>query len=89
MNNNEALVLVTIDADGSHKPYIFRCPKYNLHVEDKVIVETCKGEVNGKVVCVLNYVTDEAINFINTLNTGRPIKKVLKLVKELGIEYDE
>lgn len=26
--------------------------------------------------------------FINTLNTGRPIKKVLKLVKELEIEYE-
>lgn len=85
----ESLVLVTLDADGSHKPYIFRCPKYNLHVEDKVIVETCKGEVNGKVVGVLDYVTDEALNFINTLNTGRPIKKVLKLVKELEIEYNE
>jgi hypothetical protein len=85
----ESLVLVTLDADGSHKPYIFRCPKYTLHVEDKVIVETCKGEVNGKVVGVLDYVTDEALNFINTLNTGRTIKKVLKLVKELEIEYDE
>lgn len=87
--NNEALVLVTIDADGSHKPYIFRCPKYTLHVEDKVIVETCKGEVNGKVVGVLDYVTEESLNFINTLNAGRPIKKVLKLVKELEIEYEE
>lgn len=85
----ESLVLVTLDADGSHKPYIFRCPKYTLHVEDKVIVETCKGEVNGKVVGVLDYVTDEALNFINTLNTGRTIKKVLKLVEELEIEYDE
>ena len=89
MNNNEALVIVTIDADGSHKPYIFRCPKYTLHVEDKVIVETCKGEVNGKVVGVLDYVTEEALNFVNTLNAGRTIKKVLKLVKELEIEYDE
>lgn len=32
---------------------------------------------------------NEALNFINTFNTGRPIKKVLKLVKELEIEYDE
>ena len=87
--NNEALVLVTIDADGSHKPYIFRCPKYALNVEDKVIVETCKGEVNGKVVGVLDYVTEEELNFINTLNTGRPIKKVLKLVRETELEYDE
>lgn len=85
----ESLVLVTLDADGSHKPYIFRCPKYALHVEDKVIVETCKGEVNGKVVGVLDYFTDEALNFINTLNTGRPIKKVLKLVKEFEIKYNE
>lgn len=85
----ESLVLVTLDADGSHKPYIFRCPKYDLHVEDKVIVETCKGEANGKVVGVLDYVTDEALNFINTLNTGRPIKKVLKLVRETELEYDE
>lgn len=60
----ESLVLVTLDADGSHKPYIFRCPKYALHVEDKVIVETCKGEVNGKVVGVLDYVTDEARQFL-------------------------
>lgn len=87
--NNEALVIVTIDADESHKPYIFRCPKYILNVEDKVIVETCKGVVNGKVVGVLDYVTEESFNFINTLNTGRPIKKVLKLVKELEIEYNE
>lgn len=85
----ESLVLVTLDADGSHKPYIFRCPKYALHVEDKVIVETCKGEVNGKVVGVLDYVTEEELNFINTLNTGRPIKKVLKLVRETELEYDE
>lgn len=85
----ESLVLVTLDADGSHKPYLFGCPKYALHVEDKVIVETCKGEVNGKVVGLLEYVTEETLNFINTLNTGRPIKKVLKLVKELEIEYDE
>lgn len=86
---NESLVLVTLDADGSHKPYIFRCPKYNLQVEDKVIVETCKGEVNGKVVGLLDYVTEEELNFINTLNTGRPIKKVLKLVRETELEYDE
>lgn len=60
----EAIVLCKLKNDRARKNYLFKAPSYSLIKGDEVDVQTRFGIERADVVAVMDYVTDEARQFL-------------------------
>lgn len=60
----EAIVLCKLKNDRARKNYLFRAPTYSLKKGDEVDVQTRFGIERADVVAVMDYVIDEARQFL-------------------------
>ena len=80
---SEAIALCKFKNGTTRKKYFFKAPTYSLKKGDEVDVETRFGIERADVVAVLNYVTDEARQFLLDMEgineiTGNAIAKYTK-----------
>ena len=61
---SEAIALCKFKNGTTRKKYFFKATSYSLKKGDEVDVETRFGTERADVVAVLNYVTDEARQFL-------------------------
>lgn len=61
---SEAIALCKFKNGTTRKKYFFKAPTYSLKKGDEVDVETRFGIERADVVAVMNYVTDEARQFL-------------------------
>ena len=78
--------------DSSEKPYLFYAPRFShLKKDDRVIVETQKGEKEATVLgsMTLGENEEDAIDFIVHATGATIIKRVLKKITYSDLEYEE
>ena len=78
--------------DSCEQPFLFYAPRFShLKKDDRVIVETKKGEKEAIVLGSMTLGDDEedAIDFIVHATGATIIKKVLKKVTYSDFEYEE
>lgn len=61
---SEAIALCKFKNGTTRKKYFFKAPSYSLKKGDEVDVQTRFGIERADVVAVMNYVTDEARQFL-------------------------
>lgn len=61
---SEAVALCRLKNDRARKNYLFKAPSYSLKKGDEVDVQARFGIERADVVAVMNYVTDEARQFL-------------------------
>ena len=61
---NEAIALCKLKNDRARKNYLFKAPIYSLKKGDEVDVQTRFGIERADVVSVMDYVTDDARQFL-------------------------
>lgn len=89
MNDRKSFAVCILTEDTNNTPYLFECPTWTLKVGDWVRVETCKGNKGATVIAVLDYADGRTEIFLNALNKGRKVKRVLSVITEKGLKYDE
>ena len=89
MNDRESFAVCILKEDTNTKPYLFKCPTWTLKAGDWVRVETCKGTKEATVIAVLDYADERTESFLNAFNEGRKVKRVLSVINEKELKYDE
>lgn len=87
--NRKAFAVCILKEDTNTKPYLFECPTWTLKAGDWVRVETCKGSREAIVIAVLDYADERTESFLNAFNEGRKVKRVLSVISEKELKYDE
>lgn len=93
MNDRKSFALCILTEGTNPKPYfkpqLFECPTWTLKGGERVRVETSTGTREATVIAVLDYADERMENFLNAFNEGRKVKRVLSVITEKELEYDE
>lgn len=86
----EAIAVCKLKNDRARKNYLFKAPTYSLKKGDEVDVQTRFGIERADVVAVMDYVTDEARQFLLDMEEIDEITGIVTVkYRKEEFEYEE